>query len=79
MPSRYRSICQHLAIARDRGYSLLLIDRLHGIVQQGHDELYRANSGISQRMYDYAIGGFATELRANLRWIMLSFALIAVP
>lgn len=28
MPPRYRNICQHLAIARDRGYSLLLIDRL---------------------------------------------------
>ena len=79
MPSRYRNICQHLAIARDRGYSLLLIDRLHTMVQQGHDVLYRANSGISQRMYDYAVGGFAADLRANLRWVMLSFILIAAP
>ncbi|AKJ41091.1 stage II sporulation protein M [Pragia fontium] len=79
MPHRYRNICQHLAIARDRGYSLLLIDRLHNMVQQGHDILYSANSGLSQRMMNYAAGGFAADLRANLRWVMLSMFLIMAP
>lgn len=79
MPQRYRNICQHLAIARDRGYSLLLIERLHNIVQQGHDTLYSANSGISQRVFSYIAGGFAVDLRANLRWVLFSAFLLMAP
>ncbi|MBK5073599.1 stage II sporulation protein M [Budviciaceae bacterium CWB-B4] len=79
MPQRYRNLCQHLAIARDRGYSLLLVERLHNLVQSGHDILYRANSGISGRMLNYLAGGFAADLRANLRWVLLSSLLIIGP
>ncbi|MBL8301031.1 MAG: stage II sporulation protein M [Rhodanobacteraceae bacterium] len=40
-PAAYRRICQHLALAQRRGYSVLLIDRLQDLVHRGHIVLYR--------------------------------------
>jgi len=40
-PAAYRRVCQHLALAQRRGYSVLLIDRLQGLVHRGHLVLYR--------------------------------------
>lgn len=79
MPHCYRNICQQLAIARDRGYSLILIERLHNMVLQGHDILYSADSGISKRIFNYIAGGFAADLRENRRWVILSALLILAP
>jgi uncharacterized membrane protein SpoIIM required for sporulation len=39
-PERYREICRHYALARDRGYTTALIDYLHGLVHNGHHALY---------------------------------------
>lgn len=39
---QYRQLCLHLALARRRGYSPQLVQRLQALVQQGHAELYRA-------------------------------------
>lgn len=41
MPARYRRICQQLALARKRGYSPRVVDRLQRLMQQGHGVLYR--------------------------------------
>ncbi|WP_159566043.1 stage II sporulation protein M [Budvicia diplopodorum] len=79
MPDCYRNICQQLAIARDRGYSLMLTERLHNMVLQGHDILYSADSGISRRIFNYIAGGFAADLRENKRWVIFSALLIMVP
>ena len=40
IPRRYRELCQHLTLARDRQYSSGLIDRLHELVLAGHQRLY---------------------------------------
>ena len=42
IPARYRRLCQHLALARDRHYSPGLIDELHRLVLAGHRQLYGA-------------------------------------
>ena len=39
-PAAYRRLCQHLALARRRGYSALLLSRLEAIAQAGHQRLY---------------------------------------
>lgn len=39
-PARYRRVCQHLAIARARGYSHALHERLHQLVLRAHARLY---------------------------------------
>ena len=36
VPARYRRLCQQLALARRRGYSTPLLERLQGLMQRGH-------------------------------------------
>jgi uncharacterized membrane protein SpoIIM required for sporulation len=44
VPQRYRQLCQHLALARDREYSPDLVDRLNSLVLRGHHVLYGARA-----------------------------------
>lgn len=39
-PAMYRQLCQHFALARQRGYSPALTDYLHKLVHEGHLQLY---------------------------------------
>jgi hypothetical protein len=38
-PKAYRRLCQHLALAQERGYSSFLIDSLQQQVLRGHQQL----------------------------------------
>ncbi len=40
-PQLYRGLCQDLAIARDRHFDALLVERLNRLAVQGHQQLYR--------------------------------------
>ena len=42
IPTRYRRLCQQLALARRRGYSPRVVEQLQELMQRGHDVLYRA-------------------------------------
>jgi uncharacterized membrane protein SpoIIM required for sporulation len=79
MPIRYRQICQHLALSRDRDYSLSLVEYLHTLVQQGHDILYSKQGDFGQTALRYAQGGFARDVRAHRWWILASACLIFGP
>ena len=57
VPARYRELCQHLALARDRQYSAELIERLSRLALAGHQRLYGAH------------GRAATHVRAFFRTI----------
>lgn len=41
-PSLYRGLCQDLALARERGFSGSLVERLNGLALRGHEQLYGA-------------------------------------
>lgn len=71
-PKRYRQLCQHLALARERNFSLALVEHLHRMVQEGHDALYGARTGFIRQALRYLAGGFAAEVRANWRWVLAS-------
>lgn len=79
MPQRYRHVCQHLAIARERGYSLSLIERLHALARDGHQLIYSTEASLAQRALDYASGGFARDVRANRWWVLASALLLFGP
>ncbi|MDP5241305.1 stage II sporulation protein M [Uliginosibacterium sp. 31-16] len=79
LPQRYRHLCQHLALARDRDYSLSLVEHLHQLVQQGHDLLYGAQGNFGQRAWAYAAGGFAADVRANRWWVLAAALLLFGP
>jgi uncharacterized membrane protein SpoIIM required for sporulation len=74
-PRRYRQLCQHLALARDRDYSHSLVEYLHDLVQRGHDALYGARDDFRSNVWQYAIGGFARDVR-RMRWWVLASALL---
>ena len=65
MPSRYRGICHHLALARERGYGAGLVDRLNGLALRGHQRLY----GVRRGALAGALGFFAAFPRmVRRRW-----------
>jgi uncharacterized membrane protein SpoIIM required for sporulation len=41
-PSLYRALCQDLALARERGFSASLVEKLNGLALRGHEQLYGA-------------------------------------
>ncbi len=71
MPAAYRLVCHHLALARERGYSAGLVDRLNGLALRGHQRLY----GVRQGALRGALGFFAAFPRlARKRWRALAIA-----
>lgn len=79
MPARYRRLCQQLALARRRGYSPLLVERLQALMQRGHDVLYRAPPVPWRRALHFLLAGFPRLVRAQRGCLWLSAALLALP
>lgn len=79
LPERYRLICLQLALARDRGYTLALVEHLHRLAQLGHDIVYGAQRGFGQQLLRYAAGGFAADVRTNAKWVVAAALLFFGP
>ena len=79
MPARYRRLCQQLALARRRGYSPLLVERLQALMQRGHDVLYRAPPVSWRRALQFLLAGFPRLVRAQRGCLWLSTVLFAGP
>src|SRR5690606_3867268 len=79
VPARYRRLCQQLALARRRGYSPLLVERLQALMQRGHDVLYRAPPVPWRRALHFLLAGFPRLVRAQRGCLWLSAALLALP
>lgn len=79
VPRRYRALCQHLALARDRGYSSGLVDRLQRLVMRGHQYLYGARPEAGPKILRFFVGGFPRAVRAASGPVMLSAALFFGP
>ncbi|KAF1053379.1 MAG: hypothetical protein GAK43_01436 [Stenotrophomonas maltophilia] len=73
--SEYRSICQQLALAQDRGYSSHLIDRLQQLAMRGHQQFYRHRSHLGARMLGFLLAGFPRLVREEWRAIAVASAL----
>jgi len=78
-PASYRRLCHHLALARGRGYSHEVTERLQRIVQQGHRLLYRAPPPRWQRMAAFLTGGFPRLVRAQWRCMLAAAVLFYLP
>ena len=75
----YRRACQHLAIARRRGYSPLVQQRLEALMQRGHDVLYRPPGLRLRRVLDFFSGGLPRLVRRNARFVWIAAVLFFVP
>lgn len=78
-PPSYRRLCHHLALARGRGYSHEVTERLQRIVQQGHRVLYRPPAPRWHQMASFLLAGFPRLVRAQWRCMLAAAVLFYVP
>jgi len=74
IPRAYRRVCQHLALARDRAYSPVLVDRLNHLALRGHHLLYGAQSHRRSRIARFFLEDFPGRVRAE--WPLVSLAVL---
>ena len=79
LPALYRAVCHDLALARERRYGLLLIERLEDLVRRGHQLLYRSRHHPGARIRDYLLGGFARAVRQRWRFVLAAAACFYLP
>jgi len=79
VPGRYRRVCQQLALARRRGYSPMLIERLGQLVERTHTILYRPPNPRWWRAIAFIASDFPAEVRAHWGWMLASALLFFVP
>lgn len=75
----YRQICQHYALATQRHYSPLLIDRLHARVMNGHNCIYREKRQYINRFLTFVLYEFPNSVREHYRLFWACSALFYVP
>lgn len=68
----YRRLCQHLALAQERGYSSYLIDPLQQLVLRGHQQLYRQRTAISANVLGFLLAGFPRLVRQEWRLVLIA-------
>lgn len=79
VPARYRRLCQQLALARRRGYSAAVTDRLQDLMQRGHGLLYRAPRPRWRRALEFLFAGFPRLVRAERGCMAAAAALFWLP
>lgn len=79
LPARYRRLCQHLALARERQYSPDLVDRLNLIALRGHHALYANRGRQSRRAVDFLLAAFPALVRAEWRVVSVAALLFFGP
>ena len=78
-PQYYRTICQHLAMAKSRRYATGLTHKLNNLVQQGYLAIYGERGGHKGAFFDFIFFGFPATLRANASYLWITTALFLVP
>jgi uncharacterized membrane protein SpoIIM required for sporulation len=78
-PENYRALCNDLALARTRGYSLSLVDRLEHWVMQGHAFLYQPRSSLSRDIGRFFSREFPALVRQEWRLSLLACLLLFGP
>jgi uncharacterized membrane protein SpoIIM required for sporulation len=78
-PARYRRACQHLALARRRGYSPLVLDPLANLVRRGHTVLYRAPTPRLWKVLEFVGSGYPRLVRRHGRFMAIAALLLFVP
>lgn len=72
----YQQVCQHLAIARTRGYSPLLIEQLQNLVVRAHNRIYQVKtSGGFWRFLRFFSHTFPRAVRLEWRAVVLAAVL----
>jgi len=79
LPHRYRTLCQHLALARDRQYSPALVERLNRLVIRAHQFMYGSHPEAGPAVLRFFTADFAMAVRTHWHVVALSFVLFFGP
>ena len=79
LASLYRQCCHHLAIARERHYSLLLVERLNAIVRNTQHELYRIRPQNRYAFLRFLVDDLPATLRQNRGFVISGMLLFFLP
>lgn len=71
-PHDYRRLCQHLALAQERGYSSYLVDPLQQLALRGHQQLYRHRSQLGASVLSFVLAGFPRLVREQWRFVLVA-------
>lgn len=71
-PHHYRRLCQHLALAQERGYSSYLIDPLQQLALRGHQQLYRHRSQLTANVLGFILADFPRLVREQWRFVLIA-------
>ncbi|KAF1030159.1 MAG: hypothetical protein GAK37_01477 [Pseudomonas sp.] len=74
-PHHYRRLCQHLALAQERGYSSYLIDPLQQLALRGHQQMYRHRSQLGAHVLGLLLAGFPRLVREQWRFVLAASVL----
>ncbi|WP_106802730.1 stage II sporulation protein M [Pseudomonas sp. S5D5] len=69
-PHQYRRLCQHLALAQERGYSSYLVDPLQQLALRGHQQLYRHRSQLAANILSFVLADFPRLVRDQWRFVL---------
>ncbi|PRA29844.1 stage II sporulation protein M [Pseudomonas poae] len=69
-PHQYRRLCQHLALAQERGYSSYLVDPLEQLALRGHQQLYRHRSQLAANVLSFVLADFPRLVREQWRFVL---------
>lgn len=78
-PGHYRRLCNDLALARSRGYSLQLVNQLQQWVMQGHALLYRPQGNLIENAVEFLRAGFPRLVRDEWRLTVICTLLMFGP
>ncbi len=78
-PQRYRQVCQHLALARERQYTGHLIEHLNQLMLRGHQHLYGSRAGFLSPILHFIGAAFPALIRREWRLFWLAFLLFYGP
>lgn len=71
-PHQYRRLCQHLALAQERGYSSYLVDPLQQLALRGHQQLYRHRSQLAANVLGFLLADFPRLVREQWRFVLIA-------
>ncbi|HEX5041728.1 MAG TPA: stage II sporulation protein M [Candidatus Polarisedimenticolaceae bacterium] len=79
LPHRYRALCRHLALARQRAYGAELTEALHRLALRGHRLLYGVRRGSWRALGTFFAQDFPRVVRAERRLVAAAAAALLVP
>lgn len=79
LAQHYLLLCQHLAIAKERLYDAVLVERLNGLVLALYRELYRYRAETRLNFYAFFKRDFPLAIYRHRYFVLLAFLVFVLP